>query len=99
MGCRARPAIGRAATSDPGFSSSRSVGGHRCCERAESHPWNRVGFEGGAVIDRKDFGITYNAVLETGGVMISENHAGVRSVRRRGCPTHPEAQHVRRTRP
>ncbi|MEU6786337.1 YceI family protein [Nonomuraea angiospora] len=32
----------------------------------------RVGFEGGTVINRKDFGITYNAVLETGGVMISE---------------------------
>ncbi|MEV0234029.1 YceI family protein [Nonomuraea sp. NPDC050786] len=32
----------------------------------------RVGFEGGTAINRKDFGITYNAVLETGGVMISE---------------------------
>ncbi|GAA2273750.1 YceI family protein [Nonomuraea roseoviolacea subsp. roseoviolacea] len=32
----------------------------------------RVGFEGGTVINRKDFGMTYNAVLETGGVMISE---------------------------
>ncbi|MEV4576839.1 YceI family protein [Nonomuraea jabiensis] len=32
----------------------------------------RVGFEGSTVINRKDFGITYNAVLETGGVMISE---------------------------
>ncbi|MGW4471731.1 YceI family protein [Nonomuraea sp. NPDC004354] len=32
----------------------------------------RVGFEGSTVINRKDFSITYNAVLETGGVMISE---------------------------
>ena len=32
----------------------------------------RVGFEGSVVISRKDFGVTYNAVLETGGVMISE---------------------------
>ncbi|GAA2985716.1 YceI family protein [Streptosporangium longisporum] len=32
----------------------------------------RVGFEGTTVINRRDFGITYNAVLETGGVMISE---------------------------
>ncbi|WP_328816746.1 YceI family protein [Nonomuraea cypriaca] len=33
----------------------------------------RVGFENRTVINRKDYGITYNAVLETGGVMISEN--------------------------
>ncbi|MEU4536568.1 YceI family protein [Streptosporangium sp. NPDC023825] len=32
----------------------------------------RVGFEGETVINRKDFGITYNAALETGGVMVSE---------------------------
>ncbi|MEU8380493.1 YceI family protein [Streptosporangium sp. NPDC048865] len=32
----------------------------------------RAGFEGDVVINRKDFGITYNAVLETGGVMVSE---------------------------
>ncbi|MEV4013144.1 YceI family protein [Nonomuraea angiospora] len=32
----------------------------------------RVGFEGSTVINRRDYGITYNAVLETGGVMISE---------------------------
>ncbi|MEV0842310.1 YceI family protein [Actinocatenispora sera] len=32
----------------------------------------RVGFEGGTVINRKDFGVSFNAVLETGGVMISE---------------------------
>ena len=32
----------------------------------------RVGFDGSVVINRKDFGVSYNAVLETGGVMISE---------------------------
>lgn len=32
----------------------------------------RVGFEGKAVLSRKDFGIEYNAALETGGVLISD---------------------------
>jgi polyisoprenoid-binding protein YceI len=32
----------------------------------------RVGFEGKAVLNRKDFGIEYNAALETGGVLISD---------------------------
>ncbi|MEV4115153.1 YceI family protein [Nonomuraea sp. NPDC049695] len=32
----------------------------------------RVGFEGATVINRKDYGVSFNAVLETGGVMISE---------------------------
>jgi polyisoprenoid-binding protein YceI len=32
----------------------------------------RAGFEGKAVLNRKDWGIEYNAVLETGGVMISD---------------------------
>jgi polyisoprenoid-binding protein YceI len=32
----------------------------------------RVGFEGKAVISRKDWGIEYNAALETGGVLVSE---------------------------
>ncbi|GAA2215342.1 YceI family protein [Nonomuraea monospora] len=32
----------------------------------------RVGFEGGTVINRKDYGVSFNAVLETGGVMVSE---------------------------
>lgn len=37
-------------------------------------PYNNVrqGFEGKAVINRKDWGITYNAALEAGGVLISE---------------------------
>ena len=32
----------------------------------------RAGFEGKTTINRKDWGITYNAALETGGVLISE---------------------------
>jgi polyisoprenoid-binding protein YceI len=32
----------------------------------------RVGFEGGTVINCGDFGVSFNAVLETGGVMISD---------------------------
>jgi polyisoprenoid-binding protein YceI len=32
----------------------------------------RVGFEGGATINRKDWGLTWNASLETGGVLVSE---------------------------
>ncbi|MFC6085729.1 YceI family protein [Sphaerisporangium aureirubrum] len=39
---------------------------------ADAQGVTRVGFEGGTVIDRRDFGITYNAILETGGVMISD---------------------------
>ncbi|WP_197322160.1 YceI family protein [Saccharomonospora sp. NB11] len=32
----------------------------------------RVGFEGSTSISRKDFGITWNAALETGGVLVSD---------------------------
>ena len=32
----------------------------------------RVGFEGSVVVNRKDFGVSYNAALETGGVLISD---------------------------
>lgn len=32
----------------------------------------RVGFAGSVTVDRTDWGLTYNAALETGGVMISE---------------------------
>jgi polyisoprenoid-binding protein YceI len=32
----------------------------------------RAGFEGSVVINRKDYGITWNAALETGGVLVSE---------------------------
>lgn len=33
----------------------------------------RFGFEGGTEINRKDFGLTWNAALETGGILVSEN--------------------------
>jgi len=32
----------------------------------------RVGFEGATTINRKDYGITWNAALETGGVLVSD---------------------------
>ena len=32
----------------------------------------RAGFEGKTTVNRKDWGLTYNAALETGGVLISE---------------------------
>jgi len=32
----------------------------------------RIGFEGSTTIDRKDFGLTFNAALETGGVLLGE---------------------------
>lgn len=32
----------------------------------------RVGFEGRTEVSRKDFGLTWNAVLETGGVLVSD---------------------------
>jgi polyisoprenoid-binding protein YceI len=39
-----------------------------------SDPWGgtRAGFEAKAVIDRTDFGVEYNAVLETGGVLLGD---------------------------
>ena len=33
----------------------------------------RFGFDGAAEINRKDFGLTWNAALETGGILVSEN--------------------------
>ena len=32
----------------------------------------RIGFEGSATISRKDFGITWNATLDTGGVLVGD---------------------------
>ncbi|WP_312719101.1 YceI family protein [Mobilicoccus sp.] len=32
----------------------------------------RIGFDGATTIDRSDFGITFNAALETGGVLVSD---------------------------
>ena len=38
-------------------------------------PWGgvRAGFSARVTIDRKDFGLTYNQLLETGGVVVGEN--------------------------
>ena len=33
---------------------------------------DRIGFEGSVVVNRKDWGITWNAALETGGVLVSD---------------------------
>ncbi|MCD0449566.1 YceI family protein [Actinocorallia sp. API 0066] len=33
---------------------------------------DRIGFEGATTINRSDFGVTFNAALETGGVLVSE---------------------------
>ena len=33
---------------------------------------HRVGFEGSVVVNRKDFGLTWNAALEAGGMLVSE---------------------------
>ncbi len=43
-------------------------------EGAANDPFGnlRAGFEGSTVINRKDFGIEWNAALETGGVLVSE---------------------------
>jgi polyisoprenoid-binding protein YceI len=37
-------------------------------------PWDntRVGFEGSTVVNRKDWGVNWNAALEAGGVLVSE---------------------------
>ena len=43
-------------------------------EGAATDPFGneRIGFEGTTSINRKDFGVTWNVALETGGVMVSE---------------------------
>ncbi len=43
-------------------------------EGAATDPYGnlRVGFEGSVTIDRKDYGVTWNAPLETGGVLVGE---------------------------
>ena len=37
-------------------------------------PWGntKIGFEGSAKISRKDFGLVWNAALETGGVLVGD---------------------------
>ena len=41
---------------------------------AATDPWGntRVGFEGSTTVNRKDWGITWNAPLEAGGLLVSE---------------------------
>jgi polyisoprenoid-binding protein YceI len=41
---------------------------------AENDPWGnfRIGFEGKVVINRKDWGVSWNTALESGGVLVSE---------------------------
>jgi polyisoprenoid-binding protein YceI len=43
-------------------------------EGAATDPYGnlRVGFEGSVVINRKDYGVTWNVGLETGGVLVSD---------------------------
>ena len=44
----------------------------------------RVGFEGGTTVNRKDWGLTWNAALETGGVLVGKNvkiHLDVEAVK------------------
>ena len=43
-------------------------------EGAATDPFGnlRVGFEGSVTINRQDYGVTWNAALETGGVLVSE---------------------------
>jgi polyisoprenoid-binding protein YceI len=43
-------------------------------EGAATDPFGnfRVGFEGAVVINRKDYGVTWNAALESGGVLVSD---------------------------
>ena len=43
-------------------------------EGAATDPFGnlRVGFEGTVTINRKDYGVTWNAALETGGVLVSD---------------------------
>jgi polyisoprenoid-binding protein YceI len=43
-------------------------------EGASQDPYGnqRVGFDGSVTISRKDYGITWNAALETGGVLVSD---------------------------
>ena len=44
-------------------------------EGAATDPFGnvRAGFEGSVKVNRTDFGLTWNAALETGGVLVSEN--------------------------
>jgi polyisoprenoid-binding protein YceI len=43
-------------------------------EGAATDPFGnlRIGFEGSVIINRKDYGVTWNVALETGGVLVSD---------------------------
>jgi polyisoprenoid-binding protein YceI len=43
-------------------------------EGASQDPFGnqRIGFDGSVIINRKDYGLTWNAALETGGVLVSD---------------------------
>ncbi|MBW7454974.1 YceI family protein [Paenibacillus sepulcri] len=43
-------------------------------EGMEKDPWGNVksGFSGKGVLNRSDYGLTYNAILETGGIMVGD---------------------------
>src|SRR3954447_12655027 len=53
---------------------TRAVTIHFSYEGAATDPYGnlRVGFEGSVVVNRKDWGINWNAGLEAGGVLVSE---------------------------
>jgi polyisoprenoid-binding protein YceI len=54
--------------------TTRSVTVPFTFEGAATDPFGnaRVGFEGSTEIDRQDFGVTWNAALETGGVLVGD---------------------------
>ena len=57
-------------------------------------PWGneRAGFAGKTAVDRKDFGLTWNQVLEAGGVMVGDRSSSRSRSRRCGRkrPPRPE---------
>ena len=44
-------------------------------EGQQTDPWGgeRIGFSGSGKIDRRDFGLTWNQALETGGVVVGND--------------------------
>ena len=53
----------------------------------------RVGFEGETTINRKDWGLTWNAALETGGVLVSDKISSSSTSRRSATPEHRPGPH------
>ena len=63
---------------------------------------HRIGLEGSTTVNRKDWGVSWNAALEAGGVLVSENVtlefevSAIRATRRkRGGLTAPGRRHDR----